>query len=403
MKIRRFFLIFEIQCCLKNYFIHQMTRKTLYIFALISILANFISCKNDIPPAKPINKNEIIDSAITVFEKNLLKQEIDSVFKKYQFNGSVAVFKDSIELYRKEHGFLDFKTKTKIDRNSVFAIASVSKQFTAVLVLLQMEQGKIHLDDKVSKYLNDFTLKEYENITIHQLLNHTSGLNTFGGKLMFKSGSDFYYSNDGFNALGKIVEKVSGKTYDDNIMELFKKVGMLHSSTGDIFKGSNFAGAHLGNGKNAEKIENMPKRLGSKDIGIPAGGLLSTIDDLHIWNNALYSGKILKPETLKQFTSKTSQRNHAIFGKMGYGYGIMTNLGKPISFFHSGYIKGSPSLNIYYPETKTSVIILSNIADEQSGKALIFKPHKEVKKIADMMENTIHEMKADTLASQLKI
>lgn len=380
-----------------------MTRKTLYLFGLISILINFISCKNDIPPTISVNKNEIIDSTITAFEKKLLKQQIDSVFKKYQFNGSIAVFKDSVELYRKENGFLDFKAKTTIDAHSVFAIASVSKQFTAVLVLLQMEQGKLHLEDKVSDYLDDFKLKEYEDITIHQLLNHTSGLNTFGGKLMFKSGSDFYYSNDGFNALGKIVEKTSGKSYDENITELFAKVGMSHSSTGDLFKAGNFAGAHVGNGKNAEKIENMPKRLGSKDIGIPAGGLLSTLDDLHTWNNALYGGKILKPETLKLFTSKTSQRNHAIFGKMGYGYGIMTNLGKPLSFFHSGYIKGSPSLNIYYPETKTSVIILSNIADEQSGKGLIFRPHKEVKKITDILENTIHEMKIDSLDSPLKI
>ncbi|KMQ67200.1 beta-lactamase [Chryseobacterium sp. FH2] len=378
-----------------------MTRKTLYLFTLISLLINFISCKNDLPPAKPVNKNEIIDSTITAFEKNLLKQEIDSVFKKYNFNGSIAVFKDSVQLYRKENGFSDFKTKTKIDSNSIFAIASVSKQFTAVLILLQMEQGKLNVEDKVSKYLKDFQTKEYENITIHQLLNHTSGLNTFGGKLMFKSGTDFYYSNDGFNALGKIVEKVSDKPYDENIMELFKKTGMNHSSTGNIFKGNHFAGAYLGNIKSPEKIPNMPERLGSKDIGIPAGGILSTIDDLHTWNNALYNGKILKPEILRKFTSKSSERNHPIFGKMGYGYGIMMNLGKPVSFFHSGYIKGSPSLNIYYPETKTSVIILSNIADEQSGKSLIFKPHKEIRKITDIIENTIAEMKQEMIKPEI--
>lgn len=91
------------------------------------------------------------------------------------------------------------------------------------MILLQMEQGKLNVTDKVSKYLKEFQIKEYENITIHQLLNHTSGLNMMGGKLMFKSGTDFYYSNDGFNALGKIVETVSGKSYDDNALELFKR------------------------------------------------------------------------------------------------------------------------------------------------------------------------------------
>ncbi|MGU3375486.1 serine hydrolase domain-containing protein [Chryseobacterium sp. M5A1_1a] len=356
-------------------------------------LCFLLSCKTETPPP-PIDKKAVIDSTITAFQKTLLEQQIDSVFKKYQFNGSIAVFKDSLPLYRKENGYSDFKRKIKIDSSTIFAIGSVSKQFTAVLVLLQMEQGKLNVTDKVSKYLKEFQIKEYENITIHQLLNHTSGLNMQGGKLMFKSGSDFYYSNDGFNALGKIVETVSGKPYDENALELFKKAGMNHSSTDNTFKGTHFASAYLGNTSKAEEVPNMPKRLGGKEIGTPAGGILSTVQDLHTWNNALYGGKILKPETLKQFMAKSAERHHAIFGKMGYAYGIMLNIGKPNSYFHSGYVKGSPSLNIYYPETKTSVIILSNIADEAKGKSLVFKPHIEVKKITDNLENTLSQLRS---------
>ncbi|WP_449400567.1 hypothetical protein [Chryseobacterium wanjuense] len=77
---------------------------------------------------------------------------------------------------------------------------------------------------------------------------------------------------------------------------------------------------------------------------------------------------------------------------MGYGYGIMTNIEKPMTYYHSGYVKGSPSLNIFYPETKTSVIILSNIADEEKGKNLIFKPYAEIKKITDAIENSVVQM-----------
>ncbi|MBV8328212.1 serine hydrolase domain-containing protein [Chryseobacterium sp.] len=350
-----------------------------------------LSCKTE-KPVPPVDKKTIIDSTVTAFQKTLLKQQIDSVFKKYHFNGSIAVFKDSLPLYRKENGYSNFRTKARIDSNTIFAIGSVSKQFTAVMILLQMEQGKLNVNDKVSKYLKEFQNKEYENITIHQLLNHTSGLNLMGGKLMFKSGSGFFYSNDGFNTLGKIIEKVSGTSYDENVQELFKKAGMTRSSTGDIFKGNNFASAYLGNGTHAQEVPNMPKRLGGKEIGTPAGGILSTIQDLHLWNNALYGGKILKPETLKLFMAKSAERHHAILGKMGYAYGIMLNIGKPNSYFHSGYIKGSPSLNIYYPETKTSVIILSNIADEEKGKALVFKPHIEVKKITDNLESTLSQL-----------
>ncbi len=148
------------------------------------------SCKTGTTQA-PVDQKAIIDSTITAFQKTLLEQQIDSVFKKYHFNGSIAVFKDSDQLYRKESGYSDFKRKAKIDSNTVFAIGSISKQFTAVLILLQMEQGKLNVKDKVSKYLKEFKNKDYENITIHQLLNHTSGLNLMGGKLMFKSGTDF--------------------------------------------------------------------------------------------------------------------------------------------------------------------------------------------------------------------
>ncbi|MFZ4931925.1 serine hydrolase domain-containing protein [Chryseobacterium sp. Mn2064] len=370
-----------------------MTLKKFPFLLPILLLIALVSCKNEpTVQVKTVDKQAIIDSTINAFQKTLLEQQIDSVFKKYHFNGSIAVFKDTLPLYRKQSGYSDFKNKTKIDSSTIFAIGSVSKQFTAVLVLLQMEQGKLNLTDKVSTYLKEFQIKEYENITIHQLLNHTSGLNLMGGKLMFKSGSDFFYSNDGFNALGKIVEKVSGKSYDDNVMELFKKAGIPHSSTGDIFKGTYFASAYLGTSGKFQEVPNMPKRLGGKDIGIPAGGILSTIQDLHTWNNALYGGKILKPETLQKFMGKSAERHHAVFGKMGYAYGIMVNIGKPNSYFHSGYVKGSPSLNIYYPDTKTSVIILSNIADEEKGKGSIFKPHIEVKKITDHLENTITQL-----------
>lgn len=335
---------------------------------------------------KPVNTIAIADSAVLDFKKKLITSQIDSVFNQYQFNGSVGIFKDSLELYRKNNGFSDFESKTKIDNSTVYSIASISKQFTAVLILLQMEQGKLSLDDKASKYFKDFQRKDYENITIHQLLNHSSGLNNFGEQLMFKSGSGFNYSNDGFNALGKIVETVSGKSFDENMLELFKKAGMKNSSTGTAFQGENFAKTFVGNSKSQKVVNGMPKRLGKKEIGIAAGGVLSTIDDLHTWNNALYSGKIIKPETLKKFMAKSAERQHQVFGTMGYGLGIMSD-NKPLSYFHSGYVKGAPSLNIFYPKTKTSVIILSNIADEEKGKSATFTPHKKIKEIVDVFEN----------------
>ncbi|REC54284.1 serine hydrolase [Chryseobacterium piscium] len=364
-----------------------MLKKTL----LLSLFFLFLFSCQKTESVQPINRKAIADSAIVVFQQKLYKTQIDSIFNQYNFNGSVGVFKDTIELYRRNNGFSNFENKTSVNDSTVFSIASISKQFTAVLILLQMEQGKLNLNDKASKYIKEFQKKEYENITIQQLLNHSSGLNNFGEKLLFKSGSGFNYSNDGFNALGKIVETVSGKSFDENILELLKKAGMKNSSTGTTFKGENFAKTYVGNSKIQKMVENMPKRLSNKEIGIAAGGVLSTINDLFAWNNALYSGKIIKPETLKKFTSKSTERQHPILGKMGYGLGIMMNDNKPVSYFHSGYVKGAPSLNIYYPETKTMVIILSNIADEEKGKSAAFKPHLKMKEIADVLENINQE------------
>lgn len=211
-----------------------MLKKTL-LLSILSLL--LFSCQKTESVQQPVNRKAIADSAVVIFQKKLYKTQIDSVFNRYSFNGSVSVFKDTIELYRRNNGFANFENKTEINDSTVFSIASISKQFTSVLILLQMEQRKLNLNDKASKYIKDFQKKEYENIIIQQLLNHSSGLNNFGEKLLFKSGSGFNYSNDGFNALGKIVETVSGKSFDENIQDLLKKAGMKSSSTGTTFNG----------------------------------------------------------------------------------------------------------------------------------------------------------------------
>lgn len=362
-------------------------------FYSIFLLVVFSSCKSESEKLAEENakRNAIIDSVITQFQKNLLTQQIDSVFSKSKFNGSISVMQNDKILYEKYNGFENFKTKTPLDSNSVFAIGSVSKQFTAVMILLLEDQGKLKVEDRVSKYLKEFQSKTFENITIAQLLNHTSGLNDSGSGLLSKPGTKFNYSNKGYRYLGQLIEKISGKKYGENAKELFAKAGMKHSSTSDLFVNHHFSSAYLGNSSRFQEVENMPKRLSNNEISVGAGGVLSTVSDLNQWNFALYNGKILKPESLRKFMTNSTENKHPILGKVGYGFGIMMNEGKPASYFHTGYVKGSPSLNIYYPETKTSVVILSNIADEAKGKNAVFNPHKEVKKITEVVENALIE------------
>ena len=357
------------------------------------LLVVFSSCKSESEKLAEENamRKAIIDSVITQFQKNLLTQQIDSVFSKSKFNGSISVLQNGKIIYEKYNGFENFKSKTPLDSNSVFAIGSVSKQFTAVMILLLEDQGKLKVEDQVSKYLKEFQPKTFENITIAQLLNHTSGLNDSGSGLLSKPGTKFNYSNKGYRYLGQLIEKISGKKYGENAKELFAKAGMKHSSTSDLFVNHHFSSAYLGNSSRFQEVENMPKRLSNSEISVGAGGVLSTVSDLHQWNFALYNGRILKPESLRKFMTNSTENNHPILGKVGYGFGIMMNERKPGSYFHTGYVKGSPSLNIYYPETKTSVVILSNIADEAKGKNAVFNPHKEVKKINEVVENALIE------------
>lgn len=394
-------VFFEVEVALSIFEKDNLSMNFKSVFFLL-ILIFGTSCKSEKEKIeeKAVSREAIIDSTINQFQKILLKNQIDSVFAKYDFNGSVAVLKGKNILYQKNQGFENFKTNAKIDSNSVFAIASISKQFTAVLILLQEEEGKLSTDDLVSKYIKEFEPAEFKIITIKQLLNHTSGISDFGNGLLSKPGEKFNYSNKGFRILGEIIEKVSGKSYDQNALDLFQKVGMKNSSTANLFKGNHFSGAFIGNSKNYQEIENMPKRLANKEISVPAGGILTTVSDLHLWNSKLYGGEILKPESLKKMTEKSADRDHPVFGKMEYGFGIMMNKNLPLSYFHSGYVKGCPSLNIYYPATKTSVIILSNIADEGKGKNTIFNPHKEIKGLSDALQNTVIELQKELLRSK---
>ena len=354
-----------------------------------------ISCKQEKQNvvAKEFDRASIVDSTINAFQKKLLSQQIDSIFSKTKFNGSISVNQNDLKLYEKANGFEDFKNQTKLDSNSVFAIGSVSKQFTAVMILMLEDLGKLNTGDKVSKFLPEFKNKQFEGVSINQLLNHTSGISDLGNGLHSQPGKEFSYSNKGYRLLGEIIEKASGKTFDENAAELFTKSGMKNSYTATSFKGEHLAGAYSGTSKTFRIIENMPKRLADPSISSAAGGILSTVSDLHRWNDALYNGKILKPASFKKFLTRTSGMDHPILGKVGYGYGIMMSEGKPRSYFHTGYVKGSPTLMIYYPETKTSVVILSNIADETKGKSAFFIPHKEVKKVTDAVQNAVVELR----------
>lgn len=342
------------------------------------------SCKNSEEDKRATN-NEIINQALLNYEKELLKTQIDSLITKHQFNGLISIKRDDNILYEKTNGYADFDKKTALTSNTVFPIASISKQFTAVLILLLQEEQLLNVQNPVSQYLDSYSSPERKAITIHHLLTHTSGIHDFSNKLLFKSGTSYHYSNRGYNDLGLIIEKITKKNYETFISEKFRFWNMQNSFTPKTLINRPLAISTIGTINVPVTINDLPWRLEKKDIGTPAGGLLSTAQDLHLWNNLLYSNQILKTESLALYTQSYSSRPHYVLGDVGYGYGIMITE-NPKTYFHTGYVKGAPSLMLYYPNTKTSVIILSNFANEALGKAAIFEPHKKLKAITDALD-----------------
>lgn len=354
---------------------------------LFYVLLIMVSCKQkNLSSTQSPSKDQSINKELVLFQKALLSLQIDSIINETNFNGNVAIFQDTMKLYERFRGFENFQNQKKLSKHSVFAIGSISKQFTAVAVLRLVEQHRISLDEKVAVYLEDFNKPHLKNIKIKQLLNHTSGLLDNGGWIEPVGNQSFNYSNRGFYTLGRLIEKVSGKSLEENFHEIFTAAGLKETFLPSDKGFENFAGANLGNNKAVVAVQNMPQRLEGKEIGVAAGGILSTVADLHRWNQALYGGKLLPEEYLQKMLSASAKRDHPIFGEMGYGYGMMQNLKVPLCYFHSGYVKGAPSLNVYYPDTKTSVIILSNLADENKGKNYIFRPHQDIKKINDQIQ-----------------
>ncbi|MEE4176402.1 MAG: serine hydrolase domain-containing protein, partial [Bacteroides sp.] len=250
-----------------------------------------------------------------------LDELIEQRFQPNEPGGVALVAKGDEVIYEKAFGMANLELEVPMQTDMVFRIGSVTKQFTAVAILQLLEQGKLSLQDDITKFIPNYPTHGH-TITIHQLLNHTSGimsytdnpevfnlesmrkqLNPEGLVDLFKNqpmnfapGERFLYNNSGYILLGYIIEKVSEESYADYVRtQLFEPAGMEHSLYGDdkqILKNRAYG---------YQPIEDGYANADFLDMSLPyaAGSLMSTARDLFKWNQALKSGKILKPETLE--------------------------------------------------------------------------------------------------------
>ncbi|MBB4801971.1 CubicO group peptidase (beta-lactamase class C family) [Flavobacterium nitrogenifigens] len=300
-------------------------------------------------------------------KKDDYKKSIDSLVQNTNptFNGVVLVSQNGKTLYSKVKGYSNFETKKPLKIDTQFEIMSNSKLIAAVLLLLEVEKGKVDLNAPIKKYLPELKQTWADSVTVHQLLNHSHGIVDLQKPLIFKPGTDFKYGNLSFNLVGKIVEFSSKKSYREVAESLFKKLKMNHTFCYSKDKEQNLATGYY-------NINNQFKPDTSRQINdetLGGDGIISTVSDLAIWNNNLHKGKILKPESYKLLTKNTILSQHNFFGKEkdGYGYGIRVIEKELYKYLgHTGLGDGFSSVNLYFPESDISLIVLENQMPEDS-------------------------------------
>jgi CubicO group peptidase (beta-lactamase class C family) len=346
--------------------------------------------------------------------------EIDKLLQMYvdygQFNGSVLVAEKGNIIYKKGFGYANMEWEIPNTTATKFRLASVSKQFTATLIMQLVEEGKIKLDGKLSSYLPYYRKDTGEKVTIHQLLTHTSGIpsytNRYGGQLNrltleadslvikycsdsleFEPGSQFRYNNSGYAILGAIIEHVSEKSYQQVLQEkIFEPLGMKNSGYDNDER--LLANRASGYAKDFSGYRNAS----FLDMSVPyaAGALYSTVEDLYLWDRGLYANKILKQSSLEKMF--TPEMNH-----YGYGWGIYYlpsgDEDSVKSVAHSGGINGFSTRIMRILKDQHLIVALANVPNsilpamvEKIAAILYKQPYEMPKKMAsDELANILFE------------
>lgn len=337
-----------------NHFsLHKLLLCLLLVLLFIFTLQNFIFAQE---------KAAKIDEFMTYCYNNGL------------FNGTVLVAENGNVIYKKAFGFSNFETKEPLQTHSRFHLASFTKQFTTMAIMILKQQGKLKYDDKLSTYFPE--LAPYANqVTIEHLMTHTSGIRHFRleacepdltnqgvldilskeDSLLFKPGEKFSYINTGFVLLSTIVEKASGLLFRDFLKtHIFDPLEMTHSLVYDESK-PDIPGRARGYNIFGEKDEFYSLTTG-------ALGIYSTLEDLFKWDQALYTEKLVKAAILNEaFTPY--RLNNGNTSDYGYGWMIYEEDETAKRVAHAGEAEGFRNYIERQLDDKNTIILLTNKGD----------------------------------------
>lgn len=310
-------------------------------------------------------------------------EDIDAVVRSYyethQFSGTVLVAEAGQVIYRKSYGLANREWNIPNRPEAKYRIASISKQFTAILILQLAAEGRLSLEGRITDYLPYYRKDTGRRVTIHHLLTHTSGIPDLtddpdfwnyetrlrfdpktlvkkycSGRLEFKPGTQYDYCNSGYIILGAIIEAVTGKTYETVLQERIlqplglTRTGYDHNKTILPYRASGYD-YNYGDYKNANYFD-------MSSIGA-AGALYSTVDDLFLWDQALYTDRLLPSEYLEKMMTP-------YLNNYAYGLGVyeveLPDSSHVTMVSHTGGIHGFNSRIARYVGQRHTVIILGN-------------------------------------------
>jgi CubicO group peptidase (beta-lactamase class C family) len=333
------------------------------------------------------------------------QEKLDSLFVAQKdpiaigFSGVVLIAENGKAVYHKAFGYREFADQIPLQTSDIFELASVSKQFTAMIIMMLKEKGFLNYDDSISKYLEI----RYKGITIRHLLTHTSGLpdyqdimdkywdkskvagnpdcieylNKYAPPKRFEPGEKYEYSNTGFMLLASIAEKASGKDFIEMCRKwIFKKLKMKSTDIRTLEEKKatkNFAIGHIYVEERIKwvRADSFPSSnytiwLGNRK---GPGRISSTATDLLKWDKALYTEKIIKQSTLQDaFTPM--RLNDGSFSNYGFGWSLRSDpvFGKIVS--HNGDNPGYKTQIIRFIDKKKTIILLNNNAHQNFGAIL---------------------------------
>ncbi|KIO77900.1 hypothetical protein TH53_07040 [Pedobacter lusitanus] len=331
-------------------------------FCFLATILWYVSCTNR-------SKHEQIDRTIKNF------------YDKGAFNGAILVAERGRIVYDTAMGSADFIKKRHLDTSAVFYLASLSKQFTAMGIMLLEQEGKLAYQDTLGKYFPELPAFTHQ-ISIRNLLNHTSGLPDYfesanlvkpglsnvqvfswlgkQRKLNFSPGSKYLYSNTGYVLLAMIIEKLSHKSFSQFMKQMiFEPLEMQHTL---VFDQQKIVIRNRALGFDANKKIDDYAILTSGD-----GGIFSTTHDLFKWDQALYSGVLINQSKLSEAYQKAKLKN-GNYSDYGFGWNIKENQADH-AVYHTGELNGYQTFIYRDINRHHTIIILTN-----QGRALQMWP-----------------------------